>query len=317
MPQSLVFEGLSEEKRRVDLFLAEKTGMSRAHVQEAIKAGNVKVNGKPVKASYHLKNRDTVVCDFSDTEKMQDLAPVKGELDILFEDESLIVLNKAQGVIVHPSPTSKKVTLVHHLLYHLKNNPKFLETSPTRPGIVHRLDRGTSGVLIIAKNRKVHEELSRQFKAREVKKNYEAIVWGVMKEAGTFRSVIGRDIKNRKKMSSKTTKGRDAVTKWEKISDNGIFTHVDLFPHTGRTHQLRVHLSEGKHSVVGDDLYGVAGAKRRTTDLSNDWQEALNDVTQTLLHAKSLEFTHPASGKRMLISADRPEKFNLFLEKMS
>jgi 23S rRNA pseudouridine1911/1915/1917 synthase len=315
LSEVFAFEIVSDDKKRLDVFLVEQTGKSRAAIQETIKTGNVLVQGKTSKASYTLKRGDKVECTFEE-EPSLDLIPVPGNLSVLYEDETLIVINKPQGLVVHPSPTSKKTTLVHHLLHHLKNNPNFLETSTTRPGIVHRLDRGTSGVIVIAKSRKAHEELSRQFKAREVKKTYEAIVWGVMKNSGVFRSVIGRDKRDRKKMSSKTVKGRDASTAWEKISDNGIFTHVVLQPRTGRTHQLRVHLTEANHPIVGDDLYGVGSAKRRLGALTENWKDALKEVTQTFLHAKKLEFTHPNTQKPLSFEAERPINFSQFLDLM-
>lgn len=295
---------------RLDVFLSRASSQSRAFIQAQIAAGNVNVNGeRAAKASRKLRPGDVVSGELAPEEPL-DLAPVRGDLAILHEDESLLVLNKAQGIVVHPAAGHRGETLVHHLLHHFQSAPEFLETSPTRPGIVHRLDRGTSGVLLVAKSRAVHEALSKAFKLRHIKKEYEAIAWGVMKEKGVFESTIGRDPKNRKKMSSRAPEGREALTRWARARAFRHFTHVALFPHTGRTHQLRVHLSEARHPIVGDELYGRAP---RGLALPAPLEEALRGATETFLHAKRLELAHPVTGKPLVFTAPRPERFENLL----
>jgi 23S rRNA pseudouridine1911/1915/1917 synthase len=314
--QSSSFE-ITTESGRLDSFLSKATGKSRTFVQEQIKLGRVLINGKPPKkASDKLRVGDKVTADFEEKPVFSELTPIAFPLDILFEDKDLLVLNKPQGLVVHPASGHKGETLIHYLLHHLKDSESFLETSSTRPGLVHRLDRGTTGVILIAKTREIQEALSAQFKSRKVEKIYEAIVWGKMKPMGTMKSNIGRDRNDRKKMSSRTAKGREAVTRWQALFSSLHFTHVELYPKTGRTHQLRVQLTEALHPIVGDDLYGVGSAKKRAQALSEDLQKQVSEITQTFLHAKSLAFSHPTTGENMVVTAPRPEPFDKFLSVM-
>ena len=251
---------------------------------------------------------------FVEPENFENVVPTKGDLAILYEDDSLLVLNKAQGVVIHPAIGHRGETLVHHLLYYLQGSPEFPTLSPTRPGIVHRLDRGTSGLLLVAKNRDALEELSRQFKQREIKKEYEAIAYGAMKTAsGRFESTIGRDPKDRKKMSSRSKDGREALTLWTRKEAFHHFTYVRLFPHTGRTHQLRVHLTEASHPIVGDDLYGK-GSRTRRAPFHPDVEALVQGATQTFLHAAALHLVHPSTKKKISFEAPLPENFKTFLD---
>jgi 23S rRNA pseudouridine1911/1915/1917 synthase len=193
------------------------------------------------------------------------------------------------------------------LLFHLQPAADFSSLSPVRPGIVHRLDRGTSGCLVVAKNRKTLELLSSQFKNREVEKQYEAIVWGKMKDEGVFRSSIGRHPQDRKRMSTRALEGREAETRWKNLYSSSHFTWVRLFPKTGRTHQLRVHLSEGGFPIVGDPLYGKRS--RLIKHLSPTVQEALSGVKATFLHAGRLSFRHPTEGSQLVFEAPLPKAF--------
>ena len=298
---------------RLDVFLAKASGTSREFVQEQIEAGRVLVDGAPaVKASRKLRAGEVVSGVFvEDTET--DLVPVARPLHVLHEDADFLVLNKEQGVVVHPATGHRGETLVHYLLHHLARAESFRDLSPTRPGIVHRLDRGTSGILLIAKNRAAQERLSAQFKARQVKKEYEAVVWNVPRfPSGTFDSPLGRDRKDRKRMSSKSAEPRAALTRWRRAETFAHFCHVALFPETGRTHQLRVHLCEAGHPIVGDDLYGLRTQGRRD-GLSPAIRAALDATTQTYLHARRLELDHPRTGERLAFEAPRPENFERFL----
>lgn len=303
-----------ESGLRIDQFLAQQSGQSRAVIQEHLKELLVHLNQQPVtKAATRLKMGDVVVLSLKETEQTH-LSPIQGQLDILFEDEHLLVINKAQGVVVHPAAGHRGDTLVHHLLFYLGSSQEFTESSSFRPGIVHRLDRGTSGVLLVAKNRKIQDALSLQFKNREVKKEYEAIVWGMVKSAGVLRNAIGRDRVHRKKMSSKSSFKRPAETSYLPLHTFRHFTHLLVRPHTGRTHQIRVHLSEFSHSIVGDPLYGKGTTQKRLHLLSPTLQKHFETVTMTFLHASSLEFTHPVTRSLHIIKAQRPASFDQFLE---
>lgn len=296
---------------RLDAFLAEKTGKSRSFIQEQIKQSRVKINSQIcTKASHRLKENDLVTFEWNEVSAPSHLTPTQGSLDILFEDEHLLALNKSAGIIVHPGAGQKENTLVHHLLFYL-NSKDFSVMSNERPGIVHRLDQGTTGVLLVAKNEETQALLSALFKNRTITKTYHAVTFGKMNLTGTIDSPIGRDRKDRKKISSNTQKARPAVTQWSAITRFQHFTHVALFPQTGRTHQLRVHLSEGGFPIVGDPTYGKGKVKGSLIpDLIH---EVITKLDHTFLHAYSLEFTHPKTKNPMTITAPLPEDFQQFL----
>lgn len=309
------FSFLVESPSRLDLFLSRVTGQSRQFTQFQIKKGRIRCNDSVVmKPAHALKAGDQVTGHFEER-PATDVAPVQRELDILYEDDSLIALNKPQDMVVHPAAGHRGPTLVNYLLHHLQSSPDFQQMPALRPGIVHRLDRGTSGVIVVAKNRSALEALALQFKSREVKKEYEAIAWGKMRLGGRFESAVGRDKRDRKKMSSKTEKGRVAMTRWESTEGFRHFTLVSLFPHTGRTHQLRVHLSEGGHPIVGDSLYGKRSMQRRRGDeIAESIQDFVARSEHPFLHARKLELRHPVSGALLVLEAPRPELFNDFVE---
>lgn len=305
---------LEAPEDRLDTYLARVTTKSRALIKEEIDKGNVLINQLTcTKASQRLKAGDTVELTFSQVEAL-DLKPVSFPLEILFEDESLLVINKPQGVVTHPAPGHRGETLVHYLLSHLENNKSFPTLDTERPGIVHRLDKGTSGVILIAKDRETQELLSSQFKNRETKKEYEALVWGKMLLEGRVNTPIGRDRKNRQKMSSRSEKTRSALTLWKTVKHYKHFTHVDLFPHTGRTHQLRVHLTETGHSIVADTMYGGANKQNRFPKMDANIHAFLAPIHETFLHAKKLSFTHPHTKKTLTLEAKRPKVFEELLK---
>jgi len=300
---------------RLDQFLALRSQKARTYIQELIQAGGVSVNDRKItKPSYKLKRSDRVLVDFTEHKSQPDLIPVPGDLSILFEDTFLLVLNKAQGTVVHPASGHFGDTLVHHLLHHLGKGHQSLDESQVRPGIVHRLDKGTSGVLLVAKNREVQEKLSQQFKDRTVEKSYDCIVWGQVTRKGTLNSPIGRDRKHRHKMSSDTTHGRASETSFSPISVFELFSHLKVFPKTGRTHQIRVHLSEWGHPIVSDPVYSRGLTPKRKQSLPTDTLSFLSEVPHPFLHASSLAFTHPISQKRMLFHAPLPSLFQAFLK---
>ena len=294
---------------RLDSFLAAQTKLSRTFIQSQIAAGRVSVNGSTLtKASTKLKPGDTVWGDFEES-IAPTLEPVAKGLDILFEDEELLVLNKPQGVVVHPAAGHSKATLVHYLLHHLRENADLPGRDTLRPGIVHRLDIGTSGVMVIAKNRLALDSLGLQFKTRTVSKLYQAIVWGTAPNRGTVQGLIGRDRQNRKKMSSQTDQGRDSLTHWETIQSRHGLSHVLVRPHTGRTHQIRVHLSESRLPVVGDKLYGGRCTPGRILRLPEPLQNFLSPILYPFLHAQQLTLVHPLSAKPMTFTAPAPSNF--------
>ncbi len=297
---------------RLDSFLSEKAEKSRSFIQEQIKNGKVSVNETLcLKSSHRLKPQDSVSIELTEEIIPSYLTPTPGSLDILFEDEFLLAINKSAGVIVHPGAGQKENTLVHHLLHYLKTS-EFSTLSQERPGIVHRLDQGTTGVLLVAKTEKTQILLSEMFKNRSIKKSYQAITWGRMNLSGTMNSAIGRDRRDRKKMSSRTQKARPAITQWRSLDRFRHFTHVALFPHTGRTHQLRVHLSENHFPIVGDPTYGRGRTKGSL--IPQELTHWISLLDHTLLHAYSLEFTHPKTEKPLTISAPLPVDFSIFLK---
>ena len=304
------FSYIADSAIRLDVFLSQKTGKSRQAIQEQIRLGTVCRNGKPTqKISQKLSPGDAISGTFHEEETFLELTPIPGNLNILFEDEHFLVLNKAQGVVVHPAAGHRGETLVHYLLHYLKGSSEFAMTSTSRPGIVHRLDRGTSGLLLIAKHRQSQERLSHLFKQRAIKKEYESITWGKLKPSGVFRSVIGRDLSDRKKMSSRTAKGREALTRFETAQIFPHMSHVRLFPHTGRTHQLRVHLSEAGHPIVGDSLYGGRAFQKQLPLLPQTLQNFLSSIKHPFLHARRLTFSHPFTGADLEFEAIAPTPF--------
>ncbi len=312
MPSLIVSS--AESDLRLDVFLAAKTGKSRSFIQEQLKAGRIQINSqKGTKASTRLNEGDHILFELEDS-ATSTLTPIPGPIEILFEDDHLLVINKSQGVVIHPAPGHSTDTLVHHLLHYLSHESLFKSPPDLRPGIVHRLDKGTSGVLLIAKNREVQEALSQQFKERQVTKVYECFVWGQLIRSGTLTTSIGRDRVHRKKMSSKTQKARSAETRFSPQKTFRHVTHLEVYPLTGRTHQIRVHLSEFGHSILGDSLYGKGATAKRVSNMDPELTAFIKSANHTFLHARSLTFSHPITSKEQHIEAPRPETFNQLLD---
>ncbi len=299
---------------RLDLYLARATARSRSFLKEQIEAGGVTINGvSATKASQLLKAGDKIRIVWS-APNPKPLKAVKFDLDVLYEDNDMLVINKPQGVITHPGAGFSGPTLVNYLMHHLAKNSRFAADfkETDRPGIVHRLDRGTSGILCIAKNRPALEHLSAQFKDRKVTKVYEAIVWGKLAPTGKYRDPIGRDPKDRKKMSSRGAHTREAFTEWKVVEPFTHFSHVRLYPRTGRTHQIRVHLSEGKHPIVGDATYG-GKRQLKNLPLNETLRFFLEMVPHTFLHAAELHLAQPSTGEEFIFRAKPPAIFDEFL----
>ncbi len=303
---------------RLDAFLAQFTQESRSFLKDQIERGSIRVNGQAVtKCSAKIRSGDAIEGQWILPSPTVPLTPIAADLDIVFEDSDLLVLNKAQGVVVHPAPSHSGETLVHHLLHHLDSAEEDAKDGAMdRAGIVHRLDKGTSGLLLVAKNRHVQEALANAFKERRVKKTYEALTWGKLPAQGRFESIIGRDHNNRLKQSSHTRAGRAAVTDWRAQWNSQHFTLVSLFPTTGRTHQLRVHLSEAGFPIVGDPLYFKGPSPLNIRTLSPELTALIVSLPGTLLHAARLEFTHPTLGTALCLSAPRPPLFDHALERV-
>lgn len=281
-----------EQPKRLDVFLVNRErDMSRSGLQRLIELGRIRINDEVVKPSQKIKPGDRITMDVPKPEPLE----IKGEaipLDILFEDEQLLVLNKPAGIVVHPAPGNWTGTLVNALLHHFHTSGGTVSTigGKERPGLVHRLDKETSGVMVIAKTDQAHRHLAAQFRCHTITRVYEALVWGIPKKGhGIIELAIGRDSKERKKFSSRTSSPRESVTEYRvERRFAKVASHVALYPRTGRTHQLRVHLHSLGHPILGDPTYG--GRKVcRLEDI---------EIPRVMLHAMTLGFQHPTTGAR-------------------
>ena len=281
---------------RLDSFLISHLDKSRSKIQTMIKNGSIIVNGFTTKASYIVKENDVI--EITDVpEEVLSAVPEAMDLDIVYEDDDVIVVNKANGIVVHPAVGNLSGTLVNGLMYHSKNlssvNGEF------RPGIVHRIDRDTTGLLMIAKNDKAHEFLAKQLEEKSTKRVYWALVWGVIpNDTGTIDAPIGRDSNDRKKMSVTAVNSKRAVTHFKVLERYKRATLIELSLETGRTHQIRDHMNYIGYPVVNDPVYG----KRKLIDQSGQ-----------CLHAKVLGFVHPTSLKQMVFDSQLPECFTKIL----
>jgi 23S rRNA pseudouridine1911/1915/1917 synthase len=285
---------------RADIALSRVLeGQTRSQVKRLIEEGNVVIEGEPIKSSRKLEQGEEVRVRIPPPESLE-AEPEEIPLSVLYEDEDLIVIDKPAGMTVHPGAGVKQGTLVNALLFRCKDLSGI--GGKIRPGIVHRLDKNTSGVMVVAKNDMSHDSLVRQFKDRTVKKTYLAIVEGtVKKDSGSFSSKIGRHPTHRVKMSSKATSGRESLTNWKVLKRFEKAALVVAEPKTGRTHQIRVHFSENGHPILADELYGPK--KHRTTKLDR----AAKVIGRQALHASGLGFTHPHTGKFMEFTAPVPQ----------
>ena len=283
------------ENVRIDNYLSEKLDLSRSKVSKMIKDCKVLVNGKTVKTSYLIRLNDEIEAEEYKEEAM-DLKPEKMDLDIVYEDDDVIVVNKENGVVVHPAVGNKEHTLVNGLIYHSKLSDV---NGEFRPGIVHRIDAYTTGLLMVAKNNKAHEVLAHELEEKKTYRKYIALVWGVIKEdTGTIDAPIGRDINDRKKMSVTDINAKEAITHFRVLERYKNATLIELQLETGRTHQIRVHMNYIGHPVVNDPVYG----KRKLIDNSGQ-----------CLHAAELGFSHPTTGEFMKFTSELPECFTNIL----
>ncbi len=288
----------SEAGKRIDIFLAKRTGITRSQIQRLITQGNVLINSNDVSQNYRLKSKDLISINIPDKET-EGLLPEPIPLDILYKDNHLVVVNKPAGMVVYPAAGHAHGTLMNALSYHCKK----LTTvgGPLRPGVVHRLDKDTSGVMVIALNDKAYYNLIEQFKHRTINRKYIALVYGNLREdEGEIALKIGRSESDRKKMSTRVRKGKEAVTRWKVLKRFGNATLVEVRLGTGRTHQIRVHFASIGHPLLGDRTYGKKveiEAKTRKIIL----------FPRQMLHAELLGFTHPATGAYLEFSSPVPE----------
>ena len=286
-----------DENQRLDNYLALNTDISRSKIQSLIKEEKILVNNHLEKNSYLVRENDEITLEYVETENH--LKPEKMDLNIVYEDDDIIVINKPNGLVVHPAPGNYEHTLANGLAYY--SNSLSDINGEFRPGIVHRIDAYTTGLLVVAKNNKAHEVLALELAKKEVKRTYLALVWGVITEdSGTIDAPIGRDPSDRKKMAI-NPKGKEAVTHFKVLERFKKATLLEVYLDTGRTHQIRVHMDYIKHPIVNDPVYG---------------KRELIDETGQCLHAMKLELIHPATKEKMEFTCDAPECFKNILEKL-
>lgn len=287
----------TESGERIDKYLQQKTEYTRSKIQKMIESGNITVGGKTVKPGYILKENDEI--EITEYVENTDIEPENIPLDIYYEDDDLIVVNKPSGMVVHPAPGNYHGTLVNALLYHTKNLSSV--NTNIRPGIVHRIDADTSGLLLVAKNDKTHNALAEAIQKKEVVREYIALVSGIINEdTATIDAPIGRDENNRKKMCVTGENSKSAVTHLRVLERYKNATLITCKLETGRTHQIRVHLSYIGHPIVNDPVYGS--------------KKLVDKEFGQMLHAQKLGFVHPTTKEYLEFTSDVPEKFKEILD---
>lgn len=288
---------------RIDKFLsAQLPEQSRSYLQKIIKEGSVLVNGSPVKASYRMEDQDEVTIDLPEL-KEPEIEAENIPLDILYEDDDLLMVNKPKGMVVHPSAGHTTGTLVNAVIYHCKEDLSGIN-GVMRPGIVHRIDKDTTGVLVICKNDKAHNFVAEQLKEHSITRKYRAIVNGVIKEdEGTVNAPIGRHPTERKKMAINEKNGKHAVTHYRVLERFANHTYIECQLETGRTHQIRVHMASLHHPLLGDTVYGS--------------QKNPYHLEGQTLHAMVLGLIHPSTGSYLEVTAPLPEYFQKLLKRFS
>lgn len=285
----------TDKGQRIDTYLTDNTKYSRSKIQKMIKLGYILVNDKEINSNYKIKPNDNI--DIEEYEEDITVEPEEMDIDIVYEDEYLAIINKQSGVVVHPAVGNYKHTLVSGLAYHFN---KLSKENTIRPGIVHRLDKDTSGLMVVAKNDEVHEKLSTMIRKKEVERKYLALVWGIVRhDKGTIDAPIGRDINNRQKYTVTSINSKDSITHFKVIKRYQEVTLVECKLDTGRTHQIRVHMNYINHPVVNDKVY------------SN--RKIIDPEFGQMLHSYSIKFIHPITKKELYFKVDPPVEFTNIL----
>jgi 23S rRNA pseudouridine1911/1915/1917 synthase len=307
---------------RVDVFLTNKIeGISRSRIQAAVKENCIKVNGKVVKANYKVKGGDEVAVVFDYERRELKIIAEDIPLDVVYEDEDLIVINKPAGMVVHPGCGNYTGTLVNALANHVTDSPLFQNNEgDVRPGLVHRIDKNTTGLLVIAKNEDAKTHLAGQFFDRTVNRRYIAMVWGDIREEGRVETRLGRSLKNRQVMDNfelDSEYGKIAITNYKPIESFTYVSMIECKLETGRTHQIRAHMKHIKHPLFNDDTYGGDAILKGTTftKYRQFVQNCFKELPRHALHAKTLEFTHPRTGELMSFNSELPEDMKNCIEK--
>ena len=308
----------TEEKNRLDLYLAKNLeNLSRTQIKKIIMAGHLKINDQTItEPSKKISIGDSILLEIANIKKDK-IFPQKMGFEIIHEDEDIVLINKPPGLVVHPGAGNLDHTLVNGLLYLFKNNLSDLG-GDIRPGIVHRIDKDTSGVIVVAKNNYCHSKLSSQFEKHTIKRKYEALIWGVLRPLnGKIQNKIGRSNYNRQKMAVRINKGKKAITNYKtiKVFQNKnvpTISLVELILETGRTHQIRVQMAHKGNPVLGDKIYGGQKLKFKNIDL--ELEKKIKSFNRQALHAQYLEFFHPKNGNIVKYQANQPEDFKNLID---
>jgi len=311
---------LNSHGYRIDKFLQSQINeLSRTRLQALIRDGQVKINNIIIKStSKKIKENDQIKVNFPPPKETL-IKPNKIPLDILYDDDDIIVINKSPSVVIHPGAGNYEETIVNGLLFKYKNNLSSIG-GKLRPGIVHRIDKDTSGVIVVAKNDNAHINLSKQFSDHSIKRVYEALIWGSLKpQNGKISEKISRSVKNRQLMAVRKEKGKIAITNYKtlKVFQNLNLPKISLIEcrlETGRTHQIRVHMNFKGNPILGDKSYGKSKKKFKKIDPSIE--KKINNFNRQALHAKSLGFIHPKTGKEIFFEAERPEDFDKLIKSL-
>ena len=307
-------------KDRIDKFLQSRLNeLSRTRLQNLIRNGHVKLNNVTInEVSKKIKNEDKIEVDFPRPKETL-IKPNKIHLDILYDDNDLIIINKSPGMVVHPGAGNYEKTIVNGLLFKYQNNLSSVG-GKLRPGIVHRIDKDTSGVIVVAKNDNAHIDLSKQFSNHKINRTYEALVWGSLKpQSGKINERISRSVKNRQLMAVRKEKGKIAITNYKtlEIFQNFNLPKISLIEcrlETGRTHQIRVHMNFKGNPILGDKSYGKSKKKFKNIDINIE--KKINDFNRQALHAKNLGFIHPTTKKEISFEAKRPKDFDTLIKSL-
>ena len=300
---------------RLDLFLCNHfNSFSRTKIKKYILDGKILINKKKSSPSFILKGTENISYDFSISSIVNSITPQKMDLEIIYEDEYLAIINKPSGLVVHPGNGVSSGTLANGLAFHFRNLSKLNDRAP---GIVHRLDKETSGVILIAKDNETHFKLSKQFENRTIKKVYRAFVWGNINDKGLIKGFINRDRKNRTTfVLNDYEKGKYSESLFKKINYFSPLSYIEVRPKTGRTHQIRVHLQSITHSIVCDNSYGGGEDKIKSYHMKYNslLKLIINSINRVALHAYSIEIIHPITLKKIKFTAPIPDDFNKVLE---